>query len=730
MKKKLLTLLVVSVAALGANAQSIPGEWSTRYQTVMDSITSNFQSEDGEPIGISIAVNVPGIGTWKGASGMAAPDVPMTADMTTGVASTGKLFTSVILLKLQEANLLSLDDEIGQYITEDLHDIDETATIRQLLTQETGFFDYSNDRLDEYYEDVLADLDRYWTIPEVLDRIHEPHFAVGTGYRYSNTNYILAAWIIEEVTNMSYSEALHQYITGPLNLNRTFDGHESGSLDGTAEASSYFSGIWYPRIGFTSFYSQDLGAGRTVATPEDMASFYQAVFGGTFLSPESKQQLLAFDAASLYGLGVWHSYSQTMQRDIYTHSGMIAGFYSEAIYDPMTGASIFWITNHDHANFSDNSLAIRREFRKGYPEQLNDAGIERIVNPRSTVCIGSVSPVVIIKNYGIATLTSAIVKYQLNNNANIFTYNWTGSLATGATVQVTLPAIPLNQSNNHTLRVWTQSPNGNTEGYIFNDQKTAVFAARPDGAELTSFSEDFESEATAIKMWNPNHISAYQWGISKLSGSSGSHSLATLCNDFPAVGDESIADLPLIALNGSNELTFKYAYAYWEGYENRLQVLLSDDCGATWNTLFDRSGSELAQGLELEGELYFANDDEWHTETLSLDEYTGSDVQIRFKRIMETEGGNNLFVDDIHIGASLGTADFFKDNVKVYPNPASDKVTVTGLPHDTVITLYNMSGQKLLEVAANGDTAIDISGLAKGMYFLNTAKGSAKIIKK
>jgi CubicO group peptidase (beta-lactamase class C family) len=731
MKKTLLSVLVVCGVSLGAYAQSIPTEWSTRYQTVMDSITSNFEG-DGEPIGISMAVNVPGIGTWQGASGMAEPGVSMTTDMTTGVASNGKMFTAVILLKLQEANLLSLNDQIGQYITEDLHDIDKTATIRQLLMHETGFFDYSNDRVDAYYEDVLADLDRYWTIPEVVDRIEAPHFAVGTGHRYSNTNYILAAWVIEEVTNMSFTEALHQYITQPLGLNRTFEANESTALDGTPEASSYFGGIWYPRLGFTSFYSMDLGAGSTMSTPADMAAFYQAIFGaGTFLTAESRQQLLKFDAATQYGLAVWHSYSNALQREVYYHTGSNAGFLSEATYDPMTGASIFWITNNDQTNFTNNSVAIRREFRKGYPKQANDAGIDHIVSPRGTVCIGAITPIVVIKNYGSATLTSAAIKYQLNNNANIFTYNWTGSLATGETAQVTLTTIPINQNNNHTLKVWTENPNGSAEGYTFNDMKTANFAARTGGTgEFTSFTENFEGETSAIKVWNPKHISAHQWGVTKLSGSSGNHSLAT-SNEFSVVGDESVADLPLIALSGNNELTFKYANAYREGHENTLQVLVSDDCGATWDTLFNKTGIELSQGVESGEWLYYPQtDEEWNTETISLNEYAGASVQIRFKRIMDTAIGDNLFLDDIHVGSALGIAGRDKNIINVYPNPASDKVTIVGLPEGTPVALYTISGQKLLEVTANGDTVIDISGFAKGMYFLNTAKGSAKIIKK
>jgi len=90
----------------------------------------------------------------------------------------------------------------------------------------------------------------------------------------------------------------------------------------------------------------------------------------------------------------------------------------------------------------------------------------------------------------------------------------------------------------------------------------------------------------------------------------------------------------------------------------------------------------------------------------------------------------NMVLVRYDIQEALSQVDFAKGKLSVYPNPASDKVTVVGLPEGTVVSLYNVSGQKLLEVATNSDTPIDISSLAKGMYFLNTGKGSAKIIKK
>jgi uncharacterized delta-60 repeat protein len=93
---------------------------------------------------------------------------------------------------------------------------------------------------------------------------------------------------------------------------------------------------------------------------------------------------------------------------------------------------------------------------------------------------------------------------------------------------------------------------------------------------------------------------------------------------------------------------------------------------------------------------------------------------------------NGLVMVRYNTEATLESDSFNALDFNAYPNPTTDSVTITNLPDATPIVLYSVSGQKLLETtaAAGGTTPIDVSGLGKGIYILNTAKGSAKIIKK
>ncbi|MEI6172486.1 MAG: T9SS type A sorting domain-containing protein [Bacteroidota bacterium] len=58
--------------------------------------------------------------------------------------------------------------------------------------------------------------------------------------------------------------------------------------------------------------------------------------------------------------------------------------------------------------------------------------------------------------------------------------------------------------------------------------------------------------------------------------------------------------------------------------------------------------------------------------------------------------------------------------LNLYPNPASEKVTViTDMPEHSVISIYNLQGQLLLQKQVQpGKTDIDIRDLAKGVYIL------------
>ncbi len=68
-------------------------------------------------------------------------------------------------------------------------------------------------------------------------------------------------------------------------------------------------------------------------------------------------------------------------------------------------------------------------------------------------------------------------------------------------------------------------------------------------------------------------------------------------------------------------------------------------------------------------------------------------------------------------------------NLSVYPNPASNYVTLSGIENASVATLYDMRGTAVATYQLNGtDTRLDLSDLANGVYMLRVAESTVKII--
>lgn len=76
--------------------------------------------------------------------------------------------------------------------------------------------------------------------------------------------------------------------------------------------------------------------------------------------------------------------------------------------------------------------------------------------------------------------------------------------------------------------------------------------------------------------------------------------------------------------------------------------------------------------------------------------------------------------------AYIGTEEVENEvTFSVYPNPATDQVTITTDKADNII-IYNTLGVKVLETVTPATTeTIDISALSQGVYFVEVRKGSA-----
>ncbi len=250
--------------------------------------------------------------TWQGASGNLSIDQPYF------IASTTKLFTTAIILKLRAAGKLNLEDKISQYIDHavlfGLHtykgkDYTQELSIKHLLAHTSGLPDYFQDKGisgKSLEHELVRGMDQGWTFEETIKRTKsiKPHFIPGTKGKahYSDTNFQLLGKLIENISLKSYAENCLDLIIKPLGLTKTY--LYKDSTDKTPKTLYYKSKTLNIPQAMTSFGAD----GGIVSTSSDMLVFIEAFFTGKI-----------FPISYIAELQEWNSIFFPMQSGIGIH---------------------------------------------------------------------------------------------------------------------------------------------------------------------------------------------------------------------------------------------------------------------------------------------------------------------------------------------------------------------------------------------------------------------------
>jgi CubicO group peptidase (beta-lactamase class C family) len=202
------------------------------------------------------------------------------------IASVSKTFIGIALMKAQEKGLLKLDDPINKYLSFDVINpnfTNEDITIRQLSTHTSTIIDSQNYMGRAYIlkDDIDKSLPENENIPQSfnardtnisLAQFLENYLSeTGTWYEktafnqnkpgdvfeYSNVGAALAAYIIEVVSNQSYSDFTRDHILNPLEMNDSGWNYNEINFDEFTTLYSdsktivpHYSLITYPDGGF------------------------------------------------------------------------------------------------------------------------------------------------------------------------------------------------------------------------------------------------------------------------------------------------------------------------------------------------------------------------------------------------------------------------------------------------------------------------------------------------
>ncbi len=264
------------------------------------------------------------------------------------IASCTKTFIATLTLMLHVEGKLNLDNTITSYLPQSMTSHIQYAdriTIRQLLNHTSGIFDIAEN--EEWWTAQFGNPTKEWTDTEALEFAYDKpaYFEPGTGYAYSNTNYLLTGQILDQVLGHHHSEEVRSEILDPLGLSSTFyEQHEQFDRDKLSHGYFDFDGDGIAE----DYYELRIGTGHAdgglISTVEDMEAFITTVFKESdfpdagyreqFLQELMKLQPVASQEPKVTGTGPGIAEYDYGYGKGYGHIGGDPGYQANMIYFP------------------------------------------------------------------------------------------------------------------------------------------------------------------------------------------------------------------------------------------------------------------------------------------------------------------------------------------------------------------------------------------------------------
>ncbi|MFP4504103.1 MAG: choice-of-anchor J domain-containing protein [Cyclobacteriaceae bacterium] len=394
-----------------------------------------------------------------------------------------------------------------------------------------------------------------------------------------------------------------------------------------------------------------------------------------------------------------------------------------------------------------------------------DIAVEEVLSPARLSCNEAIIPVVRVRNEGQNTINTFEVTYQIDGGAETNFVDRSFPLPPGESRLLSFEAFALDPGL-HELTVRLSKPNlleddipqNNFLSYQFfvDEQEDVIpliknFDTSPSLADVLS--GQLPGSADEWVVVNPDGETS--WTTEQTEGL-GFNNTSAFINlyDYQEIGAVDQLVSPRLDLRGAEEASvfFKVSYALLsDSYADTLRLLVSDDCGLTYETVYERAGADLAI-LESTESWAPQTESDWREEFVNLSDYIGmSDIRVAFEVV--NAYGNNLYLDDIEFFVSATdepAARILDENsFRVFPNPYdpssamnSDgylKIAFNLLDRQNVqILLLDTKGRtvgdELFPFTLNQTYTFDFSSLPSGMYIIrvlgNTLNATQQIIKR
>jgi D-alanyl-D-alanine carboxypeptidase len=215
------------------------------------------------------------------------------------IGSNTKAFTSVAILHLEAAGILSIADTLGKWLPQ--YPAWKTVTIHRLLDMTSPIPGYDN---QDSIGKMMGQNPNHTFTPQELVAAAYPQNGKPkpvSGWTYSNTNYILSQMIIEKATGKSYSQVVRELFTRVGLPNTYYEQNRYPASITDRMVSGYFYSHDADNVLLKPLLGRDVkndsvswmqAAGAIVSQMEDVTHWSRALYEGPLLAEKQRKELM------------------------------------------------------------------------------------------------------------------------------------------------------------------------------------------------------------------------------------------------------------------------------------------------------------------------------------------------------------------------------------------------------------------------------------------------------
>lgn len=256
------------------------------------------------------------------------------------IGSMTKQFTAMGFMMLVEFGKVDLDDPITKYLA-DAPPTWKAVRVRNLLYQNSGLPDYS-------FVPGLSQFDSFdrKKFMEAMGKLPLDYMP-GEAWAYSNTNYALLGWIMEEATKEPYTKFIEENVLRPAGMTHTCYAESGVDVPGLAK------GYALRRRGPVTIRREAASIksdGGLISNVPDLLKWDEVLASGRLLKRKSYALMLS---RGLLNSGRTHSYGMGWYVNVsganasMSHGGNSAGYSSGIVRFPRLKLTVIVLANLD-----------------------------------------------------------------------------------------------------------------------------------------------------------------------------------------------------------------------------------------------------------------------------------------------------------------------------------------------------------------------------------------------